>query len=71
MVLGEHGLQSGGRSRTEIDLPGVQQELLEAVYKMNPNIVLVLKMVAPLAIHVGCRKNSCNFRGMAVRYTKR
>jgi beta-glucosidase len=31
MVLGEHGLQSEGRSRSDIDLPGVQQELLEAV----------------------------------------
>ena len=42
MVLGEHGLQSGeGRSRTDIGLPGVQQELLEEVYKVNPNIVLV------------------------------
>ncbi len=51
MVLGEHGLQSGeGRSRTEIDLPGVQQELLEEVYKVNPNIVLVLNNGRPLAI---------------------
>ncbi len=51
MVLGEHGFQSGeGRSRTEIGLPGVQQELLEAVYKVNPNIVLVLNNGRPLAI---------------------
>lgn len=51
MVLGEHGLQSGeGRSRTDIGLPGVQQELLEAVYKVNPNIVLVLNNGRPLAI---------------------
>lgn len=51
MVLGEHGLQSGeGRSRTQIDLPGLQQELLEAVYKVNPNIVLVLNNGRPLAI---------------------
>ena len=51
MVLGEHGLQSGeGRSRTEIGLPGVQQELLEAIYKVNPNIVLVLNNGRPLAI---------------------
>lgn len=51
MVLGEHGLQSGeGRSRTELGLPGVQQELLEAVYKVNPNIVLVLTNGRPLAI---------------------
>ncbi|KQS53301.1 MAG: beta-glucosidase BglX [Flavobacteriaceae bacterium] len=51
MVLGEHGLQSGeGRSRSDITLPGVQQELLEAVYKVNPNIVLVLQNGRPLAI---------------------
>ncbi|MBG6185826.1 beta-glucosidase BglX [Flavobacterium sp. CAN_S2] len=51
MVLGEHGLQSGeGRSRTDIGLPGVQQELLEAVYKVNPNVVLVLNNGRPLAI---------------------
>jgi beta-glucosidase len=51
MVLGEHGFQSGeGRSRSKLDLPGVQQELLEAVYKVNKNIVLVLMNGRPLAI---------------------
>ena len=51
MVLGEHGFQTGeGRSRTNLDLPGIQQELLEEVYKVNPNIVLVLNNGRPLAI---------------------
>ena len=51
MVLGEHGLQSGeGRSRADIGLPGVQQELLEEIFKVNPNIVLVLNNGRPLAI---------------------
>lgn len=51
MVLGEHGFQSGeGRSRTELDLPGLQQELLEEVYLVNPNIVLVLMNGRPLVI---------------------
>lgn len=51
MVLGEHGLHSGeGRSRANLGLPGVQQELLEAVYKVNQNIVLVLMNGRPLAI---------------------
>jgi beta-glucosidase len=51
MVLGEHGLQTGeGRSRTEIGLPGVQQELLEAIHNVNPNIVLVLNNGRPLTI---------------------
>jgi len=51
MVLGEVGFQSGeGRSRTELDLPGVQQELLQEVFKVNKNIVLVLNNGRPLAI---------------------
>ncbi len=51
MVLGEHGLQTGeGRSRAELGLPGVQQELLEEVYKANPNVVLVLTNGRPLAL---------------------
>lgn len=51
MVLGEHGLQSGeGRSRTDLGLPGLQQELLEAVHQVNPNIVLVLNNGRPLIL---------------------
>lgn len=52
MVLGEDGFQSGeGRSRTSIGIPGVQQELLEEVYKVNKNIVLVLMNGRPLNIN--------------------
>lgn len=51
MVLGEHGFQSGeARSRADLNLPGVQQELLEAIYKVNKNIVLVLNNGRPLTI---------------------
>jgi beta-glucosidase len=51
MVLGEHGFQSGeGRSRADIGLPGLQQELLEEVYKVNKNIVLILMNGRPLAL---------------------
>jgi len=51
MVLGEYAFQTGeGRSRTSLDLPGLQQELLEEVYKVNKNIVLVLMNGRPLAI---------------------
>jgi beta-glucosidase len=51
LVLGEHGFQSGeARSRTNIGLPGLQQELLEAVYEVNKNIVLVLMSGRPLTI---------------------
>jgi beta-glucosidase len=51
MVLGEHGYQSGeGRSRTKLDLPGVQQQLLEEVIKVNKKIILVLMNGRPLAI---------------------
>ena len=52
MVLGEHGFQSGeGRSRTNLNLPGVQQELLEEVYKVNKNIVLVVMNGRPLTLN--------------------
>lgn len=51
MVLGEHGFHSGeARSRTDLGLPGVQQALLEAVYNVNQNIVLVLNNGRPLTI---------------------
>ncbi|MCG8700935.1 MAG: beta-glucosidase BglX, partial [Bacteroidales bacterium] len=51
MVLGEHGFQSGeGRSRANISLPGLQQQLLERVYHENKNIILVLMNGRPLAI---------------------
>ncbi len=51
MVLGEHSFQSGeARSRVNLDLPGLQQELLEAVYKVNKNIVLILMNGRPLAL---------------------
>ncbi len=51
MVLGEAGFQSGeGRSRTDLGLPGLQQQLLERVYAVNKNIILVLMNGRPLAI---------------------
>jgi len=51
MVLGEYGFQSGeARSRTDLNLPGLQQELLQEIYKVNPNIVLVLNNGRPLSI---------------------
>lgn len=51
MVLGEHGLQTGeGRSRTDLGLPGVQQELLETIYKINKKIILVLNNGRPLVL---------------------
>ncbi len=51
MALGEYGYQSGeARSRAELGLPGLQQELLEAVHAVNPNIILVLFNGRPLTI---------------------
>jgi beta-glucosidase len=51
MVLGEHGFMSGeSRSRTQLDIPGVQKELLKAVYEVNKNIVLILMNGRPLAL---------------------
>ncbi|CAL2107814.1 Periplasmic beta-glucosidase [Tenacibaculum sp. 190524A02b] len=52
MVLGEVGFQSGeARSSANLGLPGVQQALLEAVYKVNKNIILVLTNGRPLTIN--------------------
>lgn len=51
MVLGENGYMTGeGRSRTDLGLPGLQQQLLEAVYKVNRNIVLVVQSGRPLIL---------------------
>jgi beta-glucosidase len=51
LVLGEHGFHTGeGRSRTRLDLPGVQQELMEEIYKVNKNIILVLMNGRPLIL---------------------
>ncbi|MEZ4829875.1 MAG: beta-glucosidase BglX [Bacteroidia bacterium] len=49
LALGEDCWQSGeSRSRTHIDLPGLQAELLAAVRAVNPNIVLVLMNGRPI-----------------------
>ena len=51
MALGEDAFQSGeGRSQVNIDFAGLQQELLEKVYAVNKNIVLVLFNGRPLEI---------------------
>ncbi|WGK66289.1 beta-glucosidase BglX [Croceiramulus getboli] len=51
MVLGEDAFQSGeGRSQVDIQLAGVQQELLDAVRAVNENIILVLMNGRPLDI---------------------
>lgn len=52
MVLGEYGFQSGeARSRAFLDLPGLQQELLEKVHAVNPNMVLVVMSGRPLVLN--------------------
>lgn len=49
--LGENAFHTGeGRSRTDLGLPGVQQPLLEEIYKVNKKIVLVLNNGRPLAL---------------------
>lgn len=57
LVLGENAFQSGeARTRTDLGLPGLQQELLEEIYAVNPNIVLVLMNGRPLAIEWAAEK---------------
>ncbi len=51
LAIGEVALQTGeGRSQTNIKLVGKQQELLEAIYKVNKNVVIVLMNGRPLDI---------------------
>lgn len=51
MALGEDCFQTGeGRAQTDIRLKGLQEELLEAVYAANKNIVVVLMNGRPLDI---------------------
>ncbi|WKK74617.2 beta-glucosidase BglX [Marivirga salinae] len=51
MALGETAYMSGeGRSRADIDLPGLQKELLKEIHAINPNIVLVLMNGRPLEL---------------------
>ena len=51
LALGENCFQTGeGRSQTEITLKGCQQQLLEAVYAVNKNVVVVLMNGRPLVI---------------------
>tara|TARA_R110002096_G_scaffold435214_1_gene659761 strand:- start:103 stop:2433 length:2331 start_codon:yes stop_codon:yes gene_type:complete len=49
LAIGENAYQTGeGRSQTNIGFLGLQNELLEAVYKVNKNIVIVLMNGRPL-----------------------
>ena len=49
LVVGEDAFQSGeGRSQTNIGFAGLQHELIEAVYNVNKNIVLVVMNGRPL-----------------------
>ncbi|GLB47683.1 beta-glucosidase BglX [Neptunitalea lumnitzerae] len=51
LVVGEDAFQSGeGRSQTDIGFAGVQDELIEAVYKANKNVVIVLMNGRPMDI---------------------
>ena len=51
LCLGEDAYQSGeGRSRTKLELAGLQKELFYAIREVNENIVLVLMSGRPLVI---------------------
>ena len=43
-------VEAEGRDRRNLELPGAQQQLLEAVYAANPKTVLVLMSAGPLAV---------------------
>ncbi|TDU39560.1 beta-glucosidase [Gelidibacter sediminis] len=49
LAIGENAYQTGeGRSQVDIGFAGLQNELLEAVYKVNKNIVIVLMNGRPM-----------------------
>ncbi len=51
LVVGEHhDMSAEARNRTSLDLPGVQQELVEAVHATGTPVVVVLMNGRPLAI---------------------
>ena len=43
-------MEAEGRDRRDLNLPGAQEQLLEAVYAANPKTVLVLMNAGPLAV---------------------
>ncbi len=43
-------VEAEGHDRRDLDLPGAQEQLLEAVYAANPKTVLVLMNAGPLAV---------------------
>lgn len=43
-------VEAEGRDRRDLNLPGAQQRLLEAVYAANPQVALVLLNAGPLAV---------------------
>lgn len=43
-------VEAEGRDRRDLNLPGAQQQLLEAIFAANPRTVLVLMNAGPLAI---------------------
>ncbi|TKS56118.1 beta-glucosidase BglX [Mesohalobacter halotolerans] len=51
LAVGENAFQSGeGRSRTDISFPGLQEQLIKAVYDANPNTIMVLMNGRPMDI---------------------
>ncbi|MCW3785855.1 beta-glucosidase BglX [Plebeiibacterium sediminum] len=52
MALGENCFQAGeGRSQTNIEIKGVQQQLFDAIYAVNKNIVVVLMNGRPVVLN--------------------
>ena len=51
MCLGtDLSIEAEGLDRTALELPAAQESLLETIYAVNPNVVLVLLNAGPLAI---------------------
>lgn len=50
-VGSDHEVTEEGNDRSDIHLPGVQHELVRAVYEANPRTILVISTNAPLAVN--------------------
>jgi beta-glucosidase len=70
MNLGEHGLQSGSLEVELILVPGLQQELLEEVYKVNPNVVLIFKQRKTISYPWADAHVPANCWSLAIRNSK-
>jgi len=60
-------VEAEDRDRKNLDLPGMQEKLIEAVYAANPNIVVVQMNAGPLSTRWGARQCARDAGGLVRR----